>query len=184
MMIWLFCLSLFHLSFAARNELRVRAVRYYIMLGLVLNLVLMVTQLILYTSIFGVIAQKLKDQVSLFIVLFVARNKFFPAMNRRVNDAYHINARMHLRQKGLLTQYKLVVSFFLVTFELVIIKNLFIYNLYAVFESICLNPCWFHVTYHFPMFTLSENIINILHQISYYSLILLHLTIIYFKFVL
>ena len=146
----------------------------------------MVTQLVPYTSIFGVIAKSLMNQVSLLIVLFVTRNKFFPAMNRRVNDAYHINDRMHLRQKGLLTQYKVVVSFFLVTFELAIIKNLFMYNLYVIFESICLNPCWFHVTYHFPMFTLSENIINILHQISYYSLILLHLTdvIIYFNFVL
>ena len=107
-------------------------------------------------------------------------------MNRRVKDAYHINAKMHLRQKGLLTQYKVVVSFFLVTFELVIIKNLFMYNLYVIFESICLNPCWFHMTYHFPMFTLSENIINNIHQIISYSLILLHLTdaIIYFNLVL
>ena len=186
MMIWLFGVSLFHLSFAARNELRVRVVRYYILLGLVINLVLMVTQLVPYTSIFGVIAQNLMDQISLFIVLFVARNKFFPAMNRRVNDAYHINAKMHLRQKGLLTQYKVVVSFFLVTFELAIIKDLFMYNLYVIFDSICINSCWFHVTYHFPMFTLSENVINILNQISYYSLILSHLTdiIIYFNFVL
>ena len=186
MMIWLFGVSLFHLSFAARNELRVRAVRYYILLGLVINLVLMVTQLVPYTSISDVIAKSLMNQVSLLIVLFVARNKFFPAMNRRVNDTYHINDRMHLRQKGLLTQYKVVVSFFLVTFELLIIKNLFMYNLYVIFESIFLNPCWFHVTYHFPMFTLSENIINILHQISSYFLILLHLTdvIIYFNFVL
>ena len=186
MMIWLFGVSLFHLSFAARNELRVRAICYYIFFGLVINLVLMVTQLVPYTSIFGVMALNLMDQVSLFIVLFVSRNKFFPAMSRRVKDAYHINARMYLRQKGLLTQYKLVVSFLLVTFELLIIKNLFMYNLYVIFESICLNPCWFHVTYHFPMFTLSENIINILHQISSYSLILLHLTdvTIYFNLVL
>ena len=186
MMIWLFGVSLFQLSFAARNELKVRAVCYYILLGIVINLVLMVMQLVPYTNIFGVIAKSLMNQVSLFIVLFVARNKFFPAMNRRVNDAYHINTRMHLRQKGLLTQYQVVVSFFLVTFELVIIKDLFMYNLYVIFESICLNPCWFHVTYHFPMFTLSENIINILHQISSYSQILLHLTdvIIYSNFVL
>ena len=175
-----------NLSFAARNELRVRAVRYYILLGLVINLVLMVTQLVPYTSIFGVIAQNLMDQISLLIVLFVARNKFLPAMNLRVNDAYHTNAKMHLRQKGLLTQYKVVVSFFLITFEAAIINNFLKYNLYAIFESICINPCWFHVTHHFPMFTLSENIINILHQISSYSLILLHLTdvIIYFNFVL
>ena len=186
MMIWLFGVSVFHLSFAARNELRVRAIRYYILLGLAINLVLMVTQLVPYTSIFGVMALNLMDQVNLLIVLFVARNKFFPAMNRRVNDAYHINARMYLRQKGLLTQYKLVVSFLLVTFELAIIKNLFMYNLYVIFEYICLNPCWFHVTYHFPMFTLSENIINILNQICFYSPVLLHLTdvIIYFNFVL
>ena len=40
MMIWLF------------GELRVGAVRYYILLGLVINLVLMVMQLVPYTSIF------------------------------------------------------------------------------------------------------------------------------------
>ena len=37
MMIWLFGVSLFHLSIAARNELRVKSVLLYILLGLVIK---------------------------------------------------------------------------------------------------------------------------------------------------
>ena len=59
MMIWLFGVSLFHLSFAARNELRVKGILHYILLGLVTNLILMASVLIPYTSLFGTIAQSL-----------------------------------------------------------------------------------------------------------------------------
>ena len=56
MMILLFGVSLFHLSFAVRNELRVKSVLYYILLGLVINLILMESVLIPYANLFGTIA--------------------------------------------------------------------------------------------------------------------------------
>ena len=58
MMIWLFGVSLFHLSFAARNELRVKSVLHYILLGLVINLIIMAFVLIPYTSLFGAISNQ------------------------------------------------------------------------------------------------------------------------------
>ena len=55
LMIWLFGVSLFHLSFAARNELRVKGVLLYILLGLVINLILIAFVLSPYTNLFGTI---------------------------------------------------------------------------------------------------------------------------------
>ena len=56
MMIWLFGVSLFHLSIVARNELRVKSVLHYILLGLVINLILMAFVLIPYTVEIGFFA--------------------------------------------------------------------------------------------------------------------------------
>ena len=91
MMIWLFGVSLFHLSFAARNELRVKSVLLYILLGLVINFILMVFASIPYTKLFGTIAQSVMDQISILIAIYIAKRKFFPAMNSRIIDAFHYN---------------------------------------------------------------------------------------------
>ena len=109
MMIWLFGVSLFHLSFAARNELRVKSVLHYILLGLVINLILMAFALVPYTRIFGTIAQSVMDQISILIAIYIAKRKFFPAMNSRIIDAFHYNnIRVYLEQKRLLYRYKQV----------------------------------------------------------------------------
>ena len=103
MMIWLFGVFLFFLSLAARNELRVKLVLHYILLGLFINLILMVSVLIPYTSIFGSIAQSVMDQISILIAIYIAKRKFFPAMNSRIIDAFHYNnVRVCLEQKRLL----------------------------------------------------------------------------------
>ena len=177
MMIWLFGVSLFHLSFAARNELRVKSVLHYILLGLVINIILMAFVLIPYTSIFGTIVHSVVEQISILIAIYIAKRKFFPAMNSRIIDAFHYNnVRVYLEQKRLLYRYKVLICFLTFTFEIYILKNLIIYNLYVIFESISLNPCWFHVTYHFPVFSLLESTQDILNQISAYFQILGHLT--------
>ena len=75
MMIWLFGVFLFHLSFAARNELRVKSVLHYILLGLVINLILMVFVLIPYTRLFGTIAQSVMDQISILIAIYIAKKE-------------------------------------------------------------------------------------------------------------
>ena len=187
MMIWLFGVSLFHLSFAARNELRVKSVLHYILLGLVINLILMVFASIPYTSLFGTIAQSVMDQISILIAIYIAKRKFFPAMNSRIIDAFHYNnVRVYLEQKRLLYRYKVLICFLAFTFEIYILKNLFIYNLFVILESISLNPCWFHVTLHLPTFKLSQYTSNILHLIVCYLSIIVNLTdiAVYINFIL
>ena len=187
MMIWLFGVSLFHLSFAARNELRVKAVLHYILLGLFINLILMAFVLIPYTRLFGAIAHSVMDQISILIAIYIAKRKFFPAMNSRIIDAFHYNnVRVYLEQKRLLYRYKVLICFLTFTFEIYILKNLILYNLYAIFESISWNPCWFHVTLHFPTFKLSQSSNNILDLICSYLRIIEHLTdiVVYINFIL
>ena len=187
MMIWLFGVSLFHLSFAARNELRVKSVLHYILLGLVINLILMVFASIPYASIFGAIARSVMDQISILIAIYIAKRKFFPAMNSRIIDAFHYNnVRVYLEQKRLLYRYKVLICFLTFTFEIYILKNLILYNLYVILESISLNPCWFHVTLHLPTFKLSQSTSNILHLIVCYLGIIVYLTdiVVYINFIL
>ena len=176
MMIWLFGVSLFHLSFAARNELRVKSVLHYILLGLLINLIIMASALIPYTSLFGTIAHDGMDQISILIAIYIAKRKFFPAMNSRIIDAFHYNnVRVYLEQKRLLYRYKVLICFLTFTFEIYILKNLILFNLFVIFDSIVLNPCWFHVTLHLPVFMLSQSTNNILHLIVNYLSIIGHL---------
>ena len=92
MLIWLFGVSLFYMSFDARNELRVKSVLLYILLGLVINFILMASVLIPYTSIFGTFAQSVMDQISILIAIYIVKRKFFPAMNSRIIDAFHYSS--------------------------------------------------------------------------------------------
>ena len=177
MMIWLFGASLLHLSFAARNELRMKKVLLFTILGVVTNFVITASANISYTSLFGCIGLSLMDQISLFVTLYIARRKFFPAMNSRVIDAYHLhNTNVYLQQRRLLKQYKVIVFVFLFTFELYVLKNLIFFNLYAIFDTIGLNPCWFHVVYHLPMFSLEKSTRYLLQFLSYCFLVVDHLT--------
>ena len=187
MMIWLFGVSLFHLSFAARNELRVKSVLHYILLGLVINLILMVFVLIPYTSLFGTIALSVMDQISIVIAIYIAKRKFFPAMNSRIIDAFHYNnVRVYLEQKRLLYRYKVLICFLTFTFEIYILENLIIHNLGVILDSISWNPCWFHVTLHLPTFDLSQSTSNVLYLIVDYLSIIGHLTdiVVYINFIL
>ena len=177
MMIWLFGVSLFHLSFAARNELRVKAVLHYILLGLFINLILMAFASIPYTSLFGSISQSVMDQISILIAIYIAKRRFFPAMNSRIIDAFHYNnVRVYLEQKRLLYRYKVLICFLTFTFEIYILKHLIIYNLYLILDSISWNPCWFHVTLHLPTFKLSQSTTNIFNLIDFYLGIIVYLT--------
>ena len=187
MMIWLFGVSLFHLSFAARNELRVKSVLHYILLGLVINLILMAFMLIPYTSLFGTIARSVMDQISILFAIYIAKRKFFPAMNSRIIDAFHYNnVRVYLEQKRLLYRYKVLICFLTFTFEIYILKNLILYNLCVILDSINWNPCWFHVTLHLPTFKLSQSTSNILYLIVDYLSIIEYLTdiVVYINFIL
>ena len=128
-------------------------------------------------SPFSIISYTLNNQISLFFVLYIARRKFFPAMNSRIIDAFHLNnTEVYLEQKRLLKRYKTLIYFLLLTFELNILKDLLIYNLYLILESISMNSCWFHVTFSFLVFTISNSFTHVLLKISLFFSILTQLT--------
>ncbi|KAI6649430.1 hypothetical protein LOD99_11795 [Oopsacas minuta] len=187
MMLWLFGASILHLSFAARNIIRVKILLIFILLGIVIYLLVIISVFIPYINIFGNIAQPFMDQISLFIVVYIAKKRFFPAMNSRVIDAYHLHStNVYLQQKKLLKQYKVLVFVFLFTFEVYILKNIVFFNLYAITDSISNNPCWFHVTYHVSMFTIPDSTKQILNQISDYCFACIRLIdlVVYLNFIL
>ena len=172
MLIWMFGASLLHLSYAARNELGVKVILRFILIGLTINIIIAVPLMIPSLSLFVRIANSLKDQISFFFVLYIANKKFFPAMNSRIIDAFHLNnTNVYLEQRRLLKRYKALIYFLLFSFELFILKDLLIYNPYLILESISVNSCWFHVTFSFPVFTISDSLSHILYRICLYFLI-------------
>ena len=172
MLIWMFGASLLHLSYAARNELRVKVILRFILIGLTINLIMVVPLMIPSVTLFGIIAYGLINQFSFFFVLYIARRKFFPAMNSRIIDAFHLNnTKVYLEQRRLLKRYKTLINFLLFIFELNILKNVLLYSLYMILESISVNSCWFHVAFSFPMFSIPDSLSHILCRISWYLLI-------------
>ena len=143
--------------------------------------------LIPFTHLFGYIAQSVMDQISILIAIYIAKRKFFPAMNSRIIDAFHYNnVRVYLEQKRLLYRYKVLICFLTFTFEIYILKNLILSNLIVIFDSIVLNPCWYHVTLHLPTFKLSQSTNNILNLIVSYLVIIVYLidVVVYVNFIL
>ena len=176
MMIWLFGSSLFHLSFAARNQLKVEKVLCFICLGLVLNFLFVIPIAIPYISIFGKLFQSLMNQISFFVVIYIAKKKFFPAMNSRVIDAFHLfGTDQYLKQKKLLMVYRRLVCFFSFTFELFILKDLIFNNFYIISKVISAPPCWIFTTYHLQKFTISEYERHRLTEIGVYSWIIVEI---------
>ena len=183
MLIWMFGASLLHLSYAARNELRVKVILRFILIGLTINLIMVVPSMIPSVSLFGIIAYSLKDQISLFFVLYIANKKFFPAMNSRIIDAFHFNnTRIYLEQRRLLKRYKTLIYFLFFSFELIILKDVLLYSFYMILQSISVNSCWFHVTFSFPVFTIPDSLSDILYGISFYLLISAHVIELIFNF--
>ena len=168
MFCWLFGASLLHLSFAARNELRVKKVLLYIFFGVIINLLCSLPIAIPYINVFAYISHSLVDQINVFVVVYIAKNKFFPAMNSRVIDAYHSSTTnvVYLQQQKLYRAYRTIIYLVVIVLELFVLKDMIFYNLYVVLESISLNSCWFHVTYDLPIFQLSEHSKYIISQLS------------------
>ena len=140
-----------------------------------------------YTSLFSTIAHSVMDQISILIAIYIAKRKFFPAMNSRIIDAFHYNnVRVYLEQKRLLYRYKVLICFLTITFEIYILKNLTLYNLFVILDSINWNSCWFHVTLHLPTFKLSQSTSNILNLIGSYLGIIVYLIdiVVYINFIL
>ena len=182
MLIWMFGASILHLSYAARNELRVKVILRFILIGLTINLIMAVPLMIPSVSLLGKIAYGLINQISFFFVLYIASRKFFPAMNSRIIDAFHLNnTKVYLEQRRLLKRYKTLIYFLLFNFELYILKDL-ICNLYLILESISVNSCWLHVTFSFPVFIILDSTSHVLYRISLYLLISAYVIELVFNF--
>ena len=142
-----------------------------------INLIIAVGNIIPYTSLVFAVIQSIMDQIIFFIVLYVVRKKFFPAMRSRGRYALqNIDTEKRKRiesrkQETLLKLYKYVIVFSMITFEMRILKDLVFYNGYIILESISRNPCWFTVTYQLPVFQLSPPTVSIMSYIGLWFLI-------------
>ena len=182
MMIWLFGASLIHLSIAARNKLKISALVQFIFGGVLLNMLILIAMFNINPWIYAKIVQGLMDQVSLIIVLYISRKKFFPAMNSRVIDAFHLNSlAVYNKQKRLLRRYKVLVNFLLVTFELYVLKDLFLYNTYLILHKLGIKSCFNQSYLIFPIPEYSTT--KFLYKISYIFLLFTPLvdSIVYFN---
>ena len=182
MMIWLLGASLIHLSIAARNKLRISALVQFIFGGVLLNVFILAAMLNIYPWMYAKIVQGLMDQVSMIIVLYISRKKFFPAMNSRVIDAFHLNSfQVYNKQKRLLRRYKVLVNFLLITFELYVLTDLFLYNIYLILHNLGVNSCLnqSYLIFPVPGYSTAE----FLYSTSYIFLLFLPLvdSIVYFN---
>ena len=182
MIIWLFGASLIHLSIAARNKLKISALVQFIFGGVLLNMLIFIAMFSIYPRIYAKIVQGLMDQVSMIIVLYISRKKFFPAMNSRVIDAFHLNSfSVYNKQKRLLRRYKVLVNFLLITFELYVLKDLFLYNTYLILHNLGVNSCFNQSYLIFPVPGYSTT--KFLYNVSYIFLLFVPLvdSIVYFN---
>ena len=176
MMIWLFGSSLLHLSFAARNQLKVKKVICLICLGSVINFLLVMPIAITHISIFGKLFQSFMNQINFLVVIYIAKKKFFPAMNSRVIDAFHFfGTDQYLKQKKLLMVYQRLVCFFSFTFELFILKDLIFNNFLIISKVVSAPPCWIFTSYHLHIFTISEYERHILSETGFYCWIIVEI---------
>ena len=169
MMIWLFGASLIHLSIAARNKLNTSAVAQFIFGGVLLNLFIRIVMFPVSPTMYAKFMQSLMDQVSLIVVLYISNKKFFPAMNSRVIDAFHLNSlAVYNTQKRLLRRYKVLVKFLLITLELYVLKDLFLYNTFLTLHSLGVKSCLNHSKYYLiivvPGYSTTEYLYNISHM--------------------
>ena len=70
--------------------------------------------------------------------------------------------------------------------KIVLVSLSNISRLYAIIETIILNPCWFHVTNHIPVFTLSVATMDILIQFNSCLMFIASLPsffVVYFNFI-
>ena len=165
MMIWLFGASLLHLSYSAKNELRMKTIIRFILIGIITNFIISIPPVIptSYISLIGSILQTLINQISFFVVLHIAMKKFFPAMRSNTIDSFHAhNDKVFLNEKWLLRQYKLLICVFLVTFELYILKSVILLNLTWIYAVVS-------TKWYFVLSKISST--HVLLRVGYYILL-------------
>ena len=133
MMLCLFGVSILQLSYAAKNQLNVRNLIKFILIGSFANLVILIANYVFPRIIYTFIHISLYH-ITLIVALYIAKRRFFPAMNSRIIDAYHLhlpNTDGYLKQKSYLKRYKKLIPFILVTFELYVFKDTLLFLNYA-----------------------------------------------------
>ena len=151
MMIWVMAVFLLHLSYAATNKLKLKHVGQFLLVGLVFNSAVLMFMMVPYTSILGKVAQTILSLVSFCILLYIGRYRCFPALTSGVKEAHRIHSyNLYQKKKRYLRQYKILFITLLIAFLIFLVRDLVFYNIFLASESVIMNPCWFHATYHMP----------------------------------
>lgn len=146
MMLWLFGVSILHLSYAAKNQLKVRNLIKFILIGFFANLVVLLGNYIFRCKVLIKFIQITLYHITIIVVIYITKEKFFPAMNSRIIDAYHLYLPITDRYlKRSLKRYKKLIPFILVTFELYVLKDVLLFLKYGISSLIHLYPHLFNL---------------------------------------
>ena len=163
MMIWLFGVSLLHLSYASVNALKFKQVYQFLLTGTMFSFIALVFMVVPYTSILGKIFQTLLNIVSFIIVLLIAWYRYFPALKSRIGNTNNLFGSIeYKRQKKYLFCYKIIFICLILIFQIFILRDILFYAVFLASEAVSMNPCWFHVSYHSLVFNLYSDTVNAL----------------------
>ena len=174
MMIWVLAVFQLHLSYAARNELKLKQVGQFLLFGLTFNFIVLIFMMVPYTNILGKIAQTIMSVISYFILLYIGRYKCLPALKSGVKEAYRIHSYYVYQKERYLRQYKIIFITLLIAFLIFLVRDLFFYDIFIASESVVMDPCWFNAAYHIHYFNLYVRTIDFLVSESKYLMVLVH----------
>lgn len=170
--IWLFSVSLLNLNFAAREQYKPKVIIYWIVAGVAIGVIMFALLVIPWSNFVAVILVPISTQIALLWVILNYR-RFSVSMKMRINEAYHSwNEQSLNEQEKLFVKYKSTVSQLVFIYEIAILRELVLFNVYILLETIALNSCWFGAIFGFSStITLSVSTVRIMAEIAFYSFI-------------
>ena len=169
--IWLFFVTLVHLSFGVTNKINPRILICLILYGILQALVILPFLLSEYLSLFGIIALSFINQMTIVISVFSAHH-FFNLINPKSEPLFVIRSAGYPRRKRLKNQFRCLIIFLIIIFECNAIKDLVFYNSYVMLESLSLNTCWFHSTFDFHRISFSLHSMSTMSLMSSFCLVI------------
>ena len=169
---WLFSVSLINLNFAARDQYKPKVIIYWIVSGVVIGVIMLVLLAIPWTNFVGIIFVSILSQVTLMWILLNYR-RFSVSMKMRINEAYHSRNEQSLNeQQKLFVKYRSVILQLACIYEIAIFRDLVLFNVYILLETVALNSCWLGAIFGFSStIVLSEQTVRIMAETAFYSLI-------------
>ena len=168
LMLWFYVVLNLHLNFAAKEVIRPKLMIYLVLLGVCIALVALIFVSLKWTYLFGIFVQSILNQIIL-LAAFIISQRFLYNMHSKLKSASHIvNSNTIKQHQNLQWQYRFIIIFLSITFECYVIKDLILFNSYAILESISLNPCWFRSTYGIDVPTFSPEVSSRMRLISQY----------------